>query len=255
MQHQIKYTAPKWSDSKVTAAFSMVGEDPGELDRISKNASSGIKVLGPDMGINTQNSPEITENNRKNLLELFNLNSNNLAFARQVHGSEILTVDKPGIYNDADGLITSTKNLTIGVLVADCAAVMIKDSNAGIIGVFHAGWRGAVAGIVPKGLSIMQSLGAKNFDVWISPCIGVNAFEVGQEVAKQFPSEFVKSDGFVKPHVDLRGYIVHQVKNFGVKADRISSDDRCTFEDHRFYSYRRQKDASGRMMAIMCLNA
>lgn len=207
------------------------------------------------MGINTQTSLELTEKNRRNFLKQCNLDADSLAYLKQVHGNSIIYAEQAGFAGEADGLVTDRKGVTLGIMVADCAAVLLADPKSGVIGAFHAGWKGAAGNIVPKGIAMMRSLGAQKLQAWISPCIGTHAFEVGIEVAEQFPSSYVINDTYEKPRVDMQAFITSQLINNGVKSSRIECDERCTFTDIRFFSYRRQGVHSGRMMAIIALKA
>jgi polyphenol oxidase len=222
-------------------------------------AVSLIQVSNPgmsdsDMGINTITPLDVTERNRASFIEQIGLDPQKLAIVRQVHGADVLYADKAGILGDADGLVTNIPGLSVGVLVADCAAVLVCDPQKHVVGAFHAGWRGAVGGILVNGIQKMRELGGTTFTVWVSPCIGLEAFEVGQEVAQQFPDEFVDTVNHVKPHVDLKGFIVGQLQDIGVHRDRIYTDSRCTFHDSQLYSYRRQGKESGRMLGVIGLD-
>src|SRR5690606_27745940 len=146
-----------------------------------------------------------------------------------------------GLLGEADGLVTNQTDLAIGVLVADCAAVLIADQDQRVIGAFHAGWRGAISGSLSNGIERMKQLGGKNFSVWISPCIGLTAF--------------VQAKGFSKPHVDLKYYIMQNLQDNGINRGRIFADERCTFENAAFYSYRRQGQQRGRMLAVIALTS
>lgn len=240
MSEKLQFIGPSWDSSPhIVAGFSLV------------NAQSDSAV-GLDLGINTQTPLERASENRSIFLKTLGLDDESFAFARQVHGVDVAIVEKPGLIESVDGLVTNKTDLALGILVADCAAVLISDPENGVIGAFHAGWRGAVGGILYNGVQKMRELGANSMDVWVSPCIGTAAFEVGDDVAAQFPSEFVKREGFLKPHIDLKAYVLHQLLEVGIPSDRISIDNRCTFENEVFYSFRRQKDKSGRMMAVIC---
>jgi polyphenol oxidase len=240
MSEILQFIGPNWESSpSIVAGFSLVN-------------AQYESAVGLDLGINTQTPLERTSENRSLFLKTLGLDEKGFAFARQVHGIDVAIVKKSGLIESVDGLITNKPDLALGILVADCAAVLISDSENGVIGAFHAGWRGAVGGILSNGIQKMRDLGAKSMDVWVSPCIGTAAFEVGDEVAAQFPSEFVKNEGFSKPHIDLKAYVLHQLLDEGIQSDRISIDNRCTFENEEFYSFRRQKDKSGRMMAVIC---
>lgn len=177
-----------------------------------------------------------------------------MAVAQQVHGTQVAWVDVPGLIPECDGLVTATDGLTLGIKVADCAAILFCDPQAGVSGAVHAGWRGAVGGIHRTALSMMMDAGcdARHIHAWISPCIGIAAFEVGEEVAERFPERFVHRSGFLKPHVDLGGYLLGELEEAGLSASRIQLDGRCTVEHSElFWSYRREAQDAGRMMALI----
>jgi YfiH family protein len=143
--------------------------------------------------------------------------------------------------------------LTLAIQVADCAAVLLWDENRKIIGALHAGWRGAVGEIIYIGIEKMMKQGASPSDMkaFISPCISIRNFEVGQEVADQFPPEFVDYSTFKKPHVDLKGFIKDQLMNKGLSEHNIEVRSECSVSNESFYSYRREGKKSGRMMALI----
>lgn len=217
---------------------------------------SGDTVDGLDFGINTSTHNSIIENNYLQLLGSLDLSIDSLALANQVHGSNIEIIDKGGVYPNTDGLITKTIGLSLGIQVADCAAVLIADDENQVIGAFHAGWRGALAQIIPKGLEEMQSVGGevKNFKAYISPCISEKMFEVGEEVANQFPDFFVDRANYFKPHVDLKGFLTHQMIDSGMVPKQIEASTECTMQDDRFFSYRRESEKAGRMVGLINLN-
>jgi YfiH family protein len=210
---------------------------------------------GLDFGLDTASGKSEIESNYKQLLSELDILSGSIALANQVHGSNIKVVKKPGIYEETDGLITTKKGLTLGIQVADCAAVLIADEEKKIIGAFHAGWRGAVANIVPKGIKKMEKLGGEisNFKAYISPCISKRMFEVGDEVAIQFPEKFVDRLTYKKPHIDLKGFIQDQMEKVGIKESQIEVSPDCTMQELRFFSYRRERDKAGRMLGLISL--
>lgn len=177
-----------------------------------------------------------------------------MAVAQQVHGERVAWVDAPGLVPETDGLVTATDGLTLGIKVADCAAILFCDPVAGVSAAVHAGWRGAVGGIHRNALKMMADAGCDPIrtHAWISPCIGIASFEVGEEVAERFPSRFVHREGYAKPHVDLGGYLVSELLDAGLSPSRITLDGRCTVEHpDTFWSYRRESTEAGRMMALI----
>lgn len=196
------------------------------------------------------------QKNYEHLFAQAGLSENSIALAKQLHGRRVEVVSEPGIYEKCDGLVTSSKGLVLGIRVADCAAILLADHNSGVIAAIHAGWRGAVADILLEGLKKMRNLGAKpvNISAYISPCISKARFEVGEEVAQQFPDRFADRKSYNKPHIDLKGYLLSQLEEFGVKRSRIEWSSKCTMEDSSFFSYRRERESAGRMLALIVLN-
>jgi len=218
-------------------------------DSININGS----ITGLNLGDNTGVPESETHENFNKLSEETRFNKHNLALAEQVHGGEIEIVSSPGFYKNVDGFVTSEENLAIAVKVADCAAVLLTDPSTNIISAVHAGWRGAAADILPNALSKMKSIGADMSQTlaYISPCISLQQFEVGEEVASQFNPTFINRNIGKKPHLDLKSYLKHQLLEKGVHQQKIEIDPRCTIEDSRFYSFRRERQQAGRMLAFI----
>ncbi|MDR9446985.1 MAG: laccase domain-containing protein [Balneolaceae bacterium] len=180
-----------------------------------------------------------------------------VAWCEQVHGHNIEHVTQGGKYRaPCDGLWTMEPNLTLAIRVADCAAILLADPKTGWMAALHAGWRGAVAGILPRALDIAthQGVDLGTLRGWLSPCIGASAFEVGPEVATQFPEEFVvhdEPDG--NPHVDLKSFLVDQALSAGVEPSNMDLDwGACTLtESERYWSYRALGEDAGRMVAYL----
>jgi len=245
--YQSDFIEPSIFDKKtISCWFTKVGESV-QQDTI---------IEGLNLGFNTDEDVEVVKENRKFLANSISTALSNIAFASQVHGTEILEVTKGGIYTDIDGFITKTRGLALAIQVADCAAVLFADSNAGIISAVHAGWRGAEANIVPKAIQEMISLGAnlKDIRVFISPCISQENFELGEEVARKFPEKFIDRVNYSKPHLDLKAFIDEQILDSGIDKSNIEIEDSCTFSDTAYYSYRRNGSKAGRMMGIIKIN-
>jgi len=214
------------------------------------------EIEGLNLGFNTGSDSDEVARNRRLLYRLLNLDPDRVAYGKQVHGTRIRQVSSGGIYPETDGLITRVPGLALAIQVADCAALLMADPEAGAVAAVHAGWRGAAGGIVPEAVGQLKRLGSEpsGILVYVSPCISIENFEVGEEVAEQFPVEFVDRQHYPKAHVDLKAFLKQQLLDAGVPAKQIELDDRCTIEDPvRFYSYRREKQRSGRMMGLIVL--
>lgn len=214
----------------------------------------GSRIRGLNLGYNTADSKEVVTQNRSALLSALNIDEDWIAYADQVHSNRIQIVSQGGTYSSTDGLITRIPGLTLAIQVADCAAVLLWDSSANVIAALHAGWRGAVSDIVPKGVRMMVEQGARAEDIhaFVSPCLSLKSFEVGAEVAEQFPEQQVDYTSFEKPHVDLKGFLKHQLLEQGVSDKHVEVHPGCTLQEaEKYYSYRREGNQSGRMMALI----
>lgn len=216
----------------------------------------GRNIPGLNLGFNTTEREEIVQNNRTVLFKALELEPSWVAFGSQVHGSRVQVIKRGGTYAETDGFVTKVSRLALVIQVADCAAVLLGDSRNRIIAAVHVGWRGAAGDIVPRAVKYMTAQGAepKHIRAFVSPCISTRHFEVGREVAGQFPDAFVDYEHHEKPHIDLKGFIKHQLMTKGVRPEHIEIHSGCTVdESDRFYSYRREGEQSGRMAGIIQL--
>jgi polyphenol oxidase len=203
----------------------------------------------------TEDVRNALENNRLITAGYFGLTVLDLSMARQVHGNKVLYTRIPGMAGDADGLVTDRPGLAVGVLVADCAALLFADPVNKIVAAVHAGWRGATSGIISEAVREMEKIGAEPdlIHAYVSPCISLEKFEVGEEVASRFPEKHVDRSR-AKPHVDLHGFIFHEILKTGIPESHIIRDASCTFRhEKRLHSHRRDGLHSGRMLGVICL--
>jgi hypothetical protein len=168
----------------------------------------------------------------------------------QVHSPRALVVREPWVEGkppEADALATDAPNLAIGVLAADCVAALFADAEAGVIGAAHAGWKGALGGVLEAVVEAMSSLGAQPSRIVaaLGPSIGAASYEVGPE----FPTPFLARDpgwgDLFRPaprpaHLlfDLPGYCLRRLRALGLRAAGASGHDTFATPD-RFFSYRR----------------
>lgn len=178
-----------------------------------------------------------------------------VASVGQVHGAEVAVVREAGHVDAHDGLVTDRPDLLLSVIAADCALVLLADPEAGVVGACHSGWRGTVAGVVGQTVEAMRGLGARpaRLLAYVGPCISTEAFEVGEEVAAQFdPSAVARRPEWPRPHIDLRAELARQLDALGVRPERREMSTACTVGDaDRFYSYRAEGRAAGRMLGFI----
>lgn len=248
MYSRIKYLTPEIlnDDDRIAAYFSLRNQGNIHTDR---------EIPGLNLGLNTDESPSVVWQNREELLKALGIESSKIAYAKQVHETHVEVVEEGGTFDKTDALVSNTPGMALAIQVADCAAVLMADADNKVIGAAHAGWRGAVAGIVSKTIASMKELGAETdkIKVFISPCISLKNFEVGDEVAEKFPKELVDRTNYRKAHVDLKRYIEMELQQNEIASTQIQTDPECTIDNSDLYSYRRQKQKSGRMMGIIQL--
>ncbi len=177
-----------------------------------------------------------------------------LAIPKQIHSSNVCVVDKPGVYESCDALVTDRRDVFLVVSVADCAPVYVYDPEKKVAGLIHCGWRGARDGIVVKTIEVMRNefkSDVNNLIAYIGPCASVCCYEVDSEFDKFFELRFLRFKRNGKYHFDLKGKIYSQLVNSGVDFKNIEVSRHCTIcEVELFHSYRRDKDRAGRMWAL-----
>jgi hypothetical protein len=174
----------------------------------------------------------------------------------QEHGTTVFEVTTPPSRDalpHADAVVTVTPGLVIGVLTADCAPVLMADAEAGVVAAAHAGWRGALDGVIASAVLEMERLGARRERIAaaIGPCIGARAYEVGPEFKATFLERdqaydafFTRKNAPVRPHFDLPGFVAGRLAEAGVGS--IENVSLCTYENESlFFSYRRKMHAGG----------
>jgi YfiH family protein len=172
----------------------------------------------------------------------------NLLGVKQVHGVAVRIADAPwaiGEGGEADALVTATPGLALGVVTADCAPVLFSNRSGTVVGAAHAGWRGAVAGVLEATVLAMRSLGATSITATIGPCIHQPSYEVGPDlrdaVLAHSPADsrfFTTGHAPQKWQFDLPGYCAARLTAAGVTA-QILPYDTCALEE-KFFSHRRR---------------
>ena len=225
-------------------------------------SSSGI-FAGLNCGPGSSDQTSAVAMNRARVADALGLPSNALLSLNQVHSADVVTVtpataDRPR----ADAMVTATPGLGLGILTADCQPVLFADARAGVVGAAHAGWKGALSGVLEATLDAMESLGARREDTAavIGPCISQRAYEVGPEFLDAFLSEdpentryFANGDGD-RYQFDLPAYGLDRLRRAGIGQAEWTRH--CTYSDaDRFYSYRRTTHAGeadyGRLISVI----
>lgn len=223
-------------------------------------ASTGI-YAGLNCGNGSSDQVEVVTLNRARVAQFMDVAV--LSGVHQVH-SAVAVVADPDTRPKADALVTSTPGVALSILTADCQPVLFADTHAGVIGAAHAGWKGAIDGVLEATLDAMEGLGAARSRVRavIGPSISQKAYEVGPEFMDRFVDEdpdyarFFANGADGKYQFDLIGFGLMRLRRAGVHEAEWTGH--CTYGDPaRFYSYRRathRKEADyGRLIASIRL--
>ena len=210
--------------------------------------SDGI-YAGLNGGLGSYDDPARVRENRARMAAQLGVAAENLINAHQTHSPDAIVATGPWQSTarpKADAIVTAKEGLAIGVTTADCGPVLFVDPAARVIGAAHAGWKGALTGILESTIDAMEKLGAdrNQMVVAIGPLIRQQSYEVGGEFVERFldadadyASFFVPGERNGHAMFDLAGFIRLRLENAGVlMIDDLGVD---TYADERFYSYRR----------------
>jgi len=201
-------------------------------------------------GTGSHDDAALVAENRRLMAAALAVESARFLTAHQIHSAQVVTVEAPWTAETrprADGIVTTTRGLAIGVTTADCGPVLFADPGAGVIGAAHAGWRGALTGIIEATVDAMEELGANRDDITaaIGPMIRQRNYEVGPDLIGRFTAEHRSNARFFVPATraghalfDLPGYIAARLDRAGVRS--VQDLGLCTYADARkFFSFRR----------------
>ena len=218
-------------------------------------------------GTGSRDAAEKVRENRSRIAAALGVPSERFFVPFQVHSAHAIIVDEPwqGERPRCDGIVTTLPGLALGVTGADCGILLFSDSKAGIIGAAHAGWKGALTGIVEATIVQMEKLGARRSDIAVAlgPTIGGSSYEVGPEFVARFLAAasdykrfFTSSDREGHSHFDLPAFIAARARQANVGSFEDLALD--TYADEaRFFSYRRMTHRGepdyGRLIAAITL--
>lgn len=209
-------------------------------------ASSGV-FTGLNCGQGSSDQTEIVAINRARVADAMGLEANHLVTVHQTHSAVVEVIDRPGdVRPKADAMVSATPGVALAILTADCQPVLFADAEAGVVGAAHAGWRGALEGVLEATVDAMEDLGAHRAQITavIGPSISQSAYEVGPEFLERFLEDDPENSRFFangiegKYHFDLPSYGLHRLRR--AEVGRAEWTRHCTYSDpDRFFSYRR----------------
>ena len=201
-------------------------------------------------GVGSSDAPDKVTENRARMAALFGVTPDRLLTAFQIHSPNVVIADEPWTPDKrprADAIVTRVPRLAIGVSTADCGPLLFADSEAGVIGAAHAGWRGAITGVIEATTEAMERLGANRnrISVALGPTIRQQNYEVGAEFVERFLTAdranirfFAASQRDGHAMFDLPSYIAERIRQIGIA--QFEDLGLCTYADpSRFFSYRR----------------
>jgi polyphenol oxidase len=200
-------------------------------------------------GIGSNDDPVHVAENRRRMAEQLGVAPDRFLSVYQIHSPDAVVASGPWTSESrprADAIVTKSEGLAVGASAADCGPILLVDPSARVIGAAHAGWKGALTGIVESTVAAMEKLGAERTSIVaaIGPLIRQRSYEVGSEFVERFIEADAENAVFFIPAArdahsmfDLAGFIRRRLENAGIlMIDDIGAD---TYSDERFYSYRR----------------
>ena len=211
---------------------------------------SGFPYGSLNVGLGSKDQPEAILENRRRVAAAFNQPEAHLLSLYQIHSATAFEVSGPWATDarpEADGLVTTTPGLILSALSADCAPLLFADPEAGVIGSCHAGWKGALYGVIENTIALMETKGA-NIDrirCVVGPCIAQASYEVGADYADTFAANDPDSPAFFIPGAapdkrmfDLPGYCLMRLKRAGIAQCAATGHD-TRADEALFFSNRR----------------
>ncbi len=239
-------TTPDPVRSALLDEFASTGIRHGYFTRTG-GVSDGI-YAGLNTGTGSADTPENVAENRRRVATWMGVSPESLLSAHQIHSPDALIVREPfpGERPKVDALVTDRPGIAICASSADCGPILFADPKAQVIGAAHAGWKGALTGVLESTIDTMESLGARreNIVAVLGPSISQANYEVGQEFIERFTGAAPDNARYFEPSInaghamfDLNTYTVDRLRAAGVTAEALY---RCTYaEEDLFYSYRR----------------
>ncbi|CAN7542604.1 peptidoglycan editing factor PgeF [Rhizobium sp. LjRoot30] len=208
---------------------------------------------GLNVGLGSNDDPLKVQENRARVARWFGAPADRLATVHQVHSPDVVVVDATyaGDRPKADAMVTTSPGIVLGVLSADCGPILFADPENRVIGAAHAGWKGALDGVLENTIEAMLSLGARREAITavLGPSISQASYEVGPEFVERFVQRDAGYAEFFAPSqksghamFDLQGLTIKRLRDAGVAAENLAI---CTYPDtERFFSYRRTTHAA-----------
>jgi YfiH family protein len=222
-----------------------------------------------NIGVGSRDAPEAVTENRARAAAALGVEPERLAVPFQIHSPAAIEISEPWTADErprCDALVTATPGLALGVTGADCGMILFADLRARVIGAAHAGWKGALTGVIEATVAAMEKLGARRGDVVaaLGPCIGHGSYEVGPEFVTAFAAagddamrHFTPSRRAGHSMFNLNAYIAERAARAGIGGFEDLRLDTYA-DERRFFSYRRATHRGepdyGRLMSVIVMS-
>jgi polyphenol oxidase len=234
------------SEVEINRADALAGLPHGFLGR--RGGVSVGELAGLNVGYGSNDDKEAIDENRRRAIAAI-LPGAALATVHQIHSPRVVVAERAWPIDarpNADAMVSVTPGLLLGILTADCAPILLADTQAGVIGAAHAGWRGALAGVAEATVDAMERLGAERERIVaaVGPCIAQVSYEVDASFRANFIEQDAANDRFFvdgpsgTPRFDLEGFVAHRLIIANIRQVEPLYLDTYADAD-RFYSYRR----------------
>lgn len=220
-------------------------------------------------GLGSKDDRRAIHQNRRLVAEHLGVDADHLLTCHQHHSADAIVVTEPWTFDTmpkADGLVTATPGIAVAALAADCAPVLFAEPQARVVAAAHAGWKGALGGVLEQTVATMEQLGARRnrIQAVLGPCIGPQAYEVGPEFEATFLARsntyaqyFRRPTPDARPYFDLLGFVMARLGALGLGA--VENQSLCTytypddFFSYRRTTHRRETDYGRQISAIVLL--
>jgi len=227
---------------------------------VSESPAGIYRVESLGAGVCAAFSSRVFNNSRRGeYLRALSLDPEKLVMVKQVHGSAVFWAEKPepgSLDIPADGLITKTPGLVLGIRTADCVPVFFWDPVQKVAGIAHGGWKGVKDGIISRMLKVFSGqfkTRMEDLRVAVGPSIRQCCYEVGKEFLGHFPG-FYKAKDAAKGTLDLVAVIKDRLMKRGIPGARIHDPGLCTVcENKKFFSYRVESQTAERILSVISI--
>lgn len=212
-----------------------------------------------NMSISRGDSLENVSTNRSRFLSNWGIKPSQLAQGNQISEDGLAVVSSPGVYDACDALICSTPQIFLSVLTADCAPILIWSTERDVVASVHSGWQGSEMDILGRTIDRLVEdfqVPAASLCIVIGPGLSQENFEVGPEFSTKFPQDYLQEFGEDRYKFDNNRYLGDKAIACGVPGSQIEILNYCTCADEAlFFSHRRDRNTTGRMMSIIGISA